>query len=285
MEFSNTSSTQLQLVHFLQAGIPEVAGYGGFPVSGEFLVCKNPAVVERHINKVYGLAAVGSPPMSVPHLDRRLIDGKTTLLFGPFAGFSPKFLKGNSLMDGDLLKSFNPFNAIPVVAAGLQNMDLSVYLGKELVKTHHQKMDEVRKFFPDAKDEDWTNHTAGQRVQIMKYDPVKMGAIQFGTEVVVHKDKSICGLLGASPGASVSVRCALEVVERCFPRACRVGKGKEGDVNYEPMGKWAGEIRKWIPAYQTKVNSDPELAKKVLSHTAKVLDIRDMRKEYKLPEK
>ncbi len=248
-------------------------------------MCKNPAVVERHINKVYGLAAVGSPPMSVPHLDRRLIDGSPFLLFGPFAGFSPKFLKGNSLFDGDLLKSFNPFNAIPVAAAGLQNMDLSVYLGKELVKTHHQKMDEVRKFFPEARDEDWTNHTAGQRVQIMKYDPVKMGAIQFGTEVVVHSDRTICGLLGASPGASVSVRCGLEVIERCFPKELAEAKGEEGDLHYTPAGKWNGKVREWIPAYQTKVNNDPKLAKEVLAHTAKVLGIKDMRNEFALAEK
>jgi len=132
------------LIMLEKSGIPEVAGYGGFPVSGEFLICKNQDVVKQHINKTYGLAEVGAPPMSVPHLDRRIIDGQECLLFGPFAGFSPNFLKNGSSMD--LLTSLNPFNLIPMAAAGAQNADLSVYLGKELLKSHHQQMDELRKF-------------------------------------------------------------------------------------------------------------------------------------------
>ena len=68
-----------------QTDIPEARGYGGFPVSGQWLRCTQREVIERHGCKVYGKAALGAPPMSVPHLDTRHIEGKKELLFGPYA--------------------------------------------------------------------------------------------------------------------------------------------------------------------------------------------------------
>jgi len=194
-----------------KAGIPEARGFGGFPISGQFLVCQNPEVVKQHNLKVYAKAKLGAPPMSVPHLDARVIDGQPMLLFGPYAGFSPRFLKTGSLMD--LVKSMKLHNIIPMAAAGLQNLDLTVYLIKQLVSTKKQRLSALHDFCPSAKGDDWTLVTSGQRVQIMKKDKDKIGILQFGTEVVAAEDGSICGLLGASPGASISAAVALDAAE------------------------------------------------------------------------
>eukprot|EP00913_Durusdinium_trenchii_P012042 g11314.t1 len=169
--------------------IPDVRGFMGFPISGEFLVCQNPEVVAKHGSKVYGKAAIGAPPMSVPHLDARVIGGKPMLLFGPFAGFSPRFLKTGSLMDSrsdcedyDLFRALKLHNVVPAAAAGLRNLDLTRYLLGQLLSTKSQKLQELRSFLPEAEAEDWSLVTAGQRVQIMKRDPKKIGVLQFGTE-------------------------------------------------------------------------------------------------------
>jgi malate dehydrogenase (quinone) len=82
-----------------KSGIKEGKGYGGFPVSGKFMRCKNPEIIKEHNAKVYGKAAEGSPPMSMPHLDDRRINGEDSLLFGPYAGMSLKFLKSGSIFD------------------------------------------------------------------------------------------------------------------------------------------------------------------------------------------
>jgi malate dehydrogenase (quinone) len=250
------------LLMLQKARIPEIRGFMGFPISGEFLVCQNPAVVAQHPNKVYGKAAIGAPPMSVPHLDKRIIGGKEMILFGPFAGFSPRYLKTGSLLD--LIKSVKLHNLIPAAAAGLQNLDLTVYLVKQLLASDNQRFTELKVFVPTAKPDDWLKVTAGQRVQIMKKDPKKIGILQFGTEVVSAQDGTICGLLGASPGASTAVQVALDVLSKCF------GKGSANDT----FDKWVPKIKEMIPSYGTKLSDNPDLFKQIHASTAASLNIK-----------
>lgn len=242
-----------------KSGIPEIKGFMGFPISGEFLVCQNPDVVAGHPGKCYGKAAIGAPPMSVPHLDKRIIGGKHMLLFGPFAGFSPRYLKTGSLLD--LFKAIRLHNLIPAAAAGLQNLDLTVYLVKQLLASDNKKFTELKQFVPSAKPEDWLLVTAGQRVQIMKKDPAKIGILQFGTEVVAAADGSICGLLGASPGASTAVQVALDVLAKCF--------GKSGQFD-----KWKKNIENMIPSFGTKLSDNEPMYQDLHKWTSKTLGIK-----------
>jgi malate dehydrogenase (quinone) len=237
-----------------QARIPEAKGFAGFPITGAFLRTDNPEVVARHNAKVYGKASVGAPPMSVPHLDTRVVDGEASLLFGPYAGFSPKYLKTGSYTD--MFETIKGHNLWPMVRAGLANLDLVGYLAGQVFASRAQRLDALREFMPEARDEDWRLITAGQRVQVMKKDPEKGGVLQFGTEVVTGADGTIAGLLGASPGASTAVHIMLTIFERCFP---------------EHMPKWRETIRELIPSYGTKLNADPDAARETLSRTARVL--------------
>jgi malate dehydrogenase (quinone) len=240
------------------SGIPEAKGYGGFPISGEFLRTDDPAIVAQHHAKVYGKASVGAPPMSVPHLDNRFVNGQESLLFGPYAGFSPKFLKKGSWLD--LPGSIRLHNIVTMLSVGVRNLDLVKYLVGELVASPSKKLAALREFMPTAEAKDWYLITAGQRVQVMKQDPIKGGVLQFGTEVVSSADGSIAGLLGASPGASVSVSIMLDVLKKCFP---------------ENMASWEPAIEKMIPSYGTLLSPRPAAAKKSLAATAKVLELRD----------
>ncbi|GGC95218.1 putative malate:quinone oxidoreductase [Thalassobacillus devorans] len=245
-------------LHLLQkTGIPESKHIGGFPVSGQFMVCKNTEVAEQHLAKVYGKAEVGAPPMSVPHLDTRFIDGKRALLFGPFAGFSPKFLKQGSLMD--LMTSVRSDNLITMLAAGVKNVSLTKYLIEQVVQSKEQRMEELRKFIPDAKSEDWDLVVAGQRVQVIKdTEAGGKGTLQFGTEVVTSEDGSIAALLGASPGASTAVSVMLEVLERCFPQHVK---------------DWKPKIKKMIPSYGVLLSENPELLDEVNATTDRTLKL------------
>ncbi|VGO22225.1 malate dehydrogenase (quinone) [Pontiella sulfatireligans] len=225
-----------------KSGIPEGKGFGGFPVSGQFLVCKNPEIVGKHGVKVYGKAAVGAPPMSVPHLDTRIINGNKSLLFGPYAGFSPKYLKTGSNLD--LFKSVKPDNLLPMLAAGRDNMPLTQYLINECRKSHEGRCNMLREFFPDAKDEDWKLITAGQRVQIIKKDPRRTGVLQFGTEVVASGDGSLATVLGASPGASTATSIILQVLEQCFP----------AEMASED---WKKQLAEMVPAFGINLAEDP----------------------------
>lgn len=200
-----------------KAGVKEAKGYGGFPVSGQWLVCENEAIVKQHHAKVYGKAAIGAPPMSVPHLDTRLIDGKPALLFGPFAGFTTKFLKTGSYFD--LAKSIQVNNLKSMLGVAKHNWDLTQYLMKEATQSHADRMASLRNFMPSAQDADWSLKHAGKRVQIIKPDADKGGKLEFGTEIVSTEDGSLAGLLGASPGASVSVQAMLDVIKQCFKGA------------------------------------------------------------------
>ncbi len=241
-----------------QAGVPEGHGYGGFPVSGQWLVCRKPDVVEQHHAKVYGKAPLGAPPMSVPHLDTRIISGEKALLFGPFAGFTTKFLKAGSFLD--LIKSVRLNNLWPMIRAGLANMDLTRYLISEVLQSHQSRVDALRKFYPDARDEDWELAIAGQRVQIIKKDPQKGGKLEFGTEVIATTDGSLAALLGASPGASTAAQTMINIIERCF-----------ADRLAEPA--WRDKLIAMVPSYGQSLVDDAELLKQVRSRTLKTLQL------------
>jgi malate dehydrogenase (quinone) len=221
--------------------IEEKDGYGGFPISGEWLVCKNEAIIKQHNAKVYSKAGLGDPPMSTPHLDTRYINGKRELLFGPFAGFSPKFLKEGS--NFDLFKSVKFDNISPLLGAFWHNLPLTKYLIEQVTSSHEDRMTALRKFVKDANSDDWEILVAGQRVQIIKKDEFEGGVLQFGTEVVSSKDGSVTCLLGASPGASTATSVMLQVLEKAFPEILQSEEGK-------------AIMDKMIPFYNAEVTED-----------------------------
>lgn len=247
-------------LHLLQkSGIPEGKGIGGFPVSGLFMVCNNPEIVAQHHAKVYGKAPVTAPPMSVPHLDTRYIDNKKNLLFGPFAGFSPKFLKTGSMFD--LVTSVKPHNLVTMLAAGIKNVPLTRYLIQQVMLSKEKRMKDLREFVPNAKSEDWDLVVAGQRVQIIK-DTVHggKGTLQFGTEVISTADGSIAALLGASPGASTAVHVMLEVIKKCFP---------------QHLQAWEPKMKEIIPSYGISLADNPELIHEIHALTVRTLGLSD----------
>lgn len=241
-----------------KSGIPEEKGYAGFPVSGQWLVCKNPDIVKRHFAKVYGKASIGAPPMSVPHLDTRVIDGKQALLFGPFAGFTTKFLKRGSFLD--MFKSIRPDNLWPMLKVGMTNVDLIRYLITEVMHSHHTRVQALQEYFPNAKDSDWELAEAGMRVQIIKKDPQKGGRLEFGTEVVAASDGTLAALLGASPGASVAVQAMLQVIEKCFAQRLATPE-------------WQQRLKAMIPSYGQSLIKDESLLKKVRQRTISTLQL------------
>lgn len=244
-------------LHLLQkSGIPEGKRIGGFPVSGLFMVCQKPDIVAQHHAKVYGKAAVGAPPMSVPHLDTRVIDKKESLFFGPFAGFSPKFLKFGSMFD--LITSVKPDNLVTMLAAGAKNFQLTKYLIGQVMLSKEQRMEALREFVPNANSEDWELVVAGQRVQIIKDTAAGKGTLQFGTEVISSADGSIAALLGASPGASTAVSVMLEVISKCFPQHLKA---------------WEPKIRGMIPSYGMSLLDSPELLNEIHTSAAQSLGL------------
>lgn len=237
--------------------IPESKHLGGFPISGAFLVCNNLEVVKRHNAKVYGKEPPGTPPMTVPHLDRRYIQGEQSLLFGPFAAIGPKFLKQGSNLD--LFKSINPSNMFTLISSGVKNLPLIKYSIQQVLMKKEDRMRELRRFVPDAKDEDWDLLIAGKRVQVIKdSEEHGRGFIQFGTEVVNSEDHSVIALLGESPGASVSVSVALEVIEKNFP---------------EYIEQWESKIKEMIPSYKQSLIEDKNLLKEIRKATAQDLEL------------
>lgn len=238
--------------------IPEAEGYGGFPVSGQWLICQNPDLIERHAAKVYGKAEVGAPPMSVPHLDTRIINGKKALLFGPYAGFSTKFLKHGSLLD--LPESLQLDNILPMLSAGLHNLPLTKYLIDQVRQSPEDRLAALRKFVPNAQLEDWLLEDAGQRVQIIKKDRDEGGKLEFGTEIVSSSDGTVAALLGASPGASTAVSIMIELLQRCFP-----------DQFHSEA--WQSKLQEMIPSLGKSLAKDRDLCRRIRQTTAESLGI------------
>ena len=242
----------------VKSGIPEAKGYGGFPVSGQWLVCKNPELIAQHNTKVYGKASLGAPPMSVPHLDTRNVDGKRELLFGPYAGFTTKYLKQGSYLD--LPMAINLGNVYPMMAAGWHNVDLTRYLIGQVMQSPEDRMSSLREFIPHARLEDWRLDHAGQRVQIIKKDPKQGGKLEFGTEVVAAADGSLAALLGASPGASTAAATMSELIQRCFKDRAQTPAWQEG-------------LRRMIPSFGHDLTKKADLLSSVRARTNSVLGI------------
>jgi len=245
-----------------KSGIPESKGYGGFPVGGQWLRCTNQKIIDQHNAKVYGKASVGAPPMSVPHLDTRVIDGQQALLFGPYAGFSTKFLKQGSYFD--LPASIKLSNIKPMISVGLSNFPLTKYLITEVLKSPKDKLDSLKQFVPTAQLEDWKIEIAGQRVQVIKKDKKKGGVLEFGTEVVSSADGSIAALLGASPGASTSVPIMISLLKKCFPE-------RASTAEYED------KLKQMIPTIGQSLNDDADLCRATRIRTHKALKLVDIK--------
>ncbi len=246
-------------LHLLKrAEIKERKGYGGFPVSGLWLKCLNKELIQQHNAKVYGKATVGSPPMSVPHIDTRIIDGKKELLFGPFAGFSTKFLKNGSLMD--LPKSIGLDNAIPMIFAGMRNMPLTKYLIEQVRQTPEQRLAALEEYVPFTKLEDWELKEAGQRVQVIKKDKKEGGVLEFGTEVVVSEDGTVAALLGASPGASTAAAVMLGILPKCFK------KESQSEL-------WKNKLKEMVPSFGLLLAQNEKLLQATRERTSKILGL------------
>jgi len=251
--FAGAGGGSLRLLQ--KAALPEIAGYAGMPVSGKFLVCQKPEIIEQNRNKVYGRAALGAPPMSVPHLDWRTIYGQDCIFFGPFAGFSPTIFKvGGSIFDW--VSTFNVGNVFPMAAMSMRNLPLVQYLLTEVFSSKESQLAALREFVPDAKPEDWTMVWAGQRIQIVKPDANGSAQLQFGTEVVASKDGTIVGLLGASPGASISPQIAIDVLKK---------------FNAATGRPWDAALSRMIPAYGRDINAEDGLYEKVMDKARSVL--------------
>jgi malate dehydrogenase (quinone) len=244
-----------------KSGIPEGHGYAGFPVSGIWLRCDDPEINKRHHAKVYGKAAVGSPPMSVPHLDTRVIGGHHSLLFGPYAGFSSKFLKHGSLLD--LFESLRPANMKPLLSVARDNFDLTEYLIGQVLQSESHRLATLDEYFPNAKPEDWKLQVAGQRVETIKPDVKRGGLLEFGTELVGAADHSLVALLGASPGASTAAFVAISVLEKYF----------SGELT---ASAWLPKLRAIIPSYGVSLIDDAELLRSVRAETAQVLKVENI---------
>jgi malate dehydrogenase (quinone) len=236
-------------LHLLdKSDIAEGEGYGGFPVSGQWLRCKNEKVIQQHAAKVYGKASVGAPPMSVPHLDSRVINGKKELLFGPYAGFSSKFLKNGSYFD--FPSSIELSNILPIISVGIHNYSLTKYLISQATQSHEDRINALKEYLPEAKAEDWELAIAGQRVQVIRKDEEEGGVLEFGTELVSAANGSLIALLGASPGASTSVSVMLEVIHKGF------------NAKFE-SGAWQQKLQEMIPSFGKSLAKDRELCGKV----------------------
>ncbi|WP_256739466.1 malate:quinone oxidoreductase, partial [Cronobacter sakazakii] len=241
-----------------KTGIPEADNYAGFPVGGSFLVSENPEIARQYGEKVYGQASVGAPPMSVPHLDARFLDGKRVVLFGPFATFSTKFLKNGSFFD--LLSTTTTSNFMPMTDVGLDNFDLVKYLIGQVMLSDEDRFEALKEYYPTARKEDWKLIQAGQRVQIIKKDPEKGGVLKLGTEIVTDQQKTLAALLGASPGASTAAPISINVIKQLFPEQFK-------------SEAWQSKLREIVPSYGQKLNGNVALTQQVWDETAATLQL------------
>jgi malate dehydrogenase (quinone) len=250
--FVGAGGTALHLLQ--QSGIKEIKGVGGFPVSGQFLRSTNPDLIAQHHAKVYGRPATGAPPMTAPHLDSRVIDGKRGLMFGPYAGFSPKFLKQGSW--SDLFRSIRADNLLTMLTVGKNELPLTAYLIRQVLQSKSDRIDQLRKFYPEASQGGWELIQAGQRVQVMRPTATKRGILQFGTEVIAAQDGSIVGLLGASPGASTATAIMVDVLRRCFPK---------------DYASWLPRLEEILPHVDVNLADQPELFAEIRQTSGDVL--------------
>lgn len=227
------------------AGLPEAKGLGGFPIGGNWLVCDNPEIVAKHQAKVYGQNLPEAPTMAVPHLDQRILDGKKTLLFGPFAAWTTRFLHRTGSWT-DLPRSVKPHNVGTLLKIGATNIPLVRYLIQQGTQSMADRMRVLRIFYPNAQEKDWQLKDGGIRVQAIKKTDGEAGIVHYGTEVLTSADKSMSALLGASPGASVCVNIVMEVIKTSFPHLTAGEAGKK-------------RIEEIIPTYGTDYRK-PELA-------------------------
>ncbi|PNP97243.1 malate dehydrogenase (quinone) [Moraxella sp. RCAD0137] len=253
--FVGAGGAAIKLLQY--TGLPESKYYAGFPVGGLFLMTDKPEIVAAHNAKVYGKAELGAPPMSVPHIDTRYIDGKQYVLFGPFATYSNKFLKNGSQLD--LINSATKDNAFPMAKIGLENTDLVKYLISQVMLSDAERLKELQKYYPEAKLEDWKAFQGGQRVQIIKQLPNEAAKLQFGTEIFSSEDGTVTALLGASPGASTSPHILLNLLEKAFPE--------------QVAGKWQPKIQQIIPSYGKDLAKDPALLDQVRTETSRTLGL------------
>ena len=162
----------------------------------------------------------------------------------------------------DLPLSIRPNNIGPMLAVARDNFDLTRYLIKEVLQSEEKRLQTLRGFYPLAKAEDWRLEMAGQRVQSIKKDPKLGGILQFGTELVAAEDGSIAALLGASPGASVTVSIMLDLIRRCFP----------AQSNSE---QWGGKLNEIFPAMGKVLASDPERYREVQERSDALLQLSE----------
>jgi len=196
----------------------------------------------------------------VPHLDKRVIGDKHSILFGPYAGFSTKFLKHGSYFD--LLRSIRLGNVLPIMEVGLHNFNLDEYLVDQVVQSPKQRFETLATYYPLAQEKDWRLQVAGMRVQIIKRDPHAGGILKFGTEIVAASDRSLVALLGASPGASTAASIMIKVLELCFA----------AQLN----GGWKAKLEEIIPSYGHSLIDDAALTRRVRADTASVLGLQNV---------
>ncbi|WP_072690519.1 malate dehydrogenase (quinone) [Rhodococcus marinonascens] len=241
---------------FQKAKIPEICGYTVFPIGAQFLRTDNPAVVAQHEAKVYSQASVGAPPMSVPHLDKRVVDGRSSVMFGPYATFSTNLLRHGKLIDFFTTIRFR--NIAVLLAVGIQNLSLVRYLLAELLASRKRKFAQLQRFYPAADPSDWVLVEAGQRAQLIKPDRRRIGVLTFGTELVTAADGTIAGLLGASPGASIAPSVMVDLLATCFPDQCQ---------------QWEPTLYELMPGLAAPVDADEHTVDRNLDHTGRLLGV------------